>query len=250
MKSRQRFSRYLSLAIAIGAVGGSAVAQTAPREAPSQFETRADLEAQAKIAEAQHRTSEAWLLRNRLEKGDFQEGDRILVNLHTSAAIQTAETLTVRAGKVIQMPRMDDLSLEGVLRSELTARFVKYLGKYLQDSSARVTPLMRLRVMGAVGRPGFYDTSTDLLLSDILMKAGGPAGDADLNKVKIRRGLTLIWGEKDTRTALTDGMSLDHLHLRAGDEIEVGARRHIQWFNAISLGLGIITLAVTLIRIR
>jgi len=79
---------------------------------------------------------------------------------------------------------------------------------------------------------------------------GERLGDADLDKVVIRRGPTIIWDTKDTRTALMDGLSLDRLHLRAGDQIEVGAKRHIQWFNVISLGLGLVTLAVTLIRFR
>jgi protein involved in polysaccharide export with SLBB domain len=235
-----------------GAFGSQPVSAQTPASTPpaSEFESRAELEAQAKLAESQHRTSEAWLLRSRLEKGDFQEGDRIVVMLHTSAAVQESETLTVRAGKVIQMPQMDDLKLEGVLRSELTDRFVKYLAKYLQDPEARTTPLMRLSVMGSVGRPGYLDTSADLLLSEVIMRAGGPTSDADLTKVVIRRGPTVIWSEQDTRTALTDNLSLDRLHLRAGDEIEVGAKRHIQWFNVISLSLGLISLAVTLIRVR
>jgi protein involved in polysaccharide export with SLBB domain len=109
---------------------------------------------------------------------------------------------------------------------------------------------MRINMMGSVGRPGFYDTSADLLLSDMVMKAGGPTGDADLNKVTIRRAATVIWNENDTRTALADGLSLDRLHLRAGDQIEVGARHHIQWFNVISLSLGLVTLGITLLRLR
>lgn len=237
------------LSVALGP--RTATAQTSPVAPPaSQFESRADLEAQAKIAESQHRTSEAWLLRSRLEKGDFQEGDRIVVMLHTTAATQTSETLTVRAGKVLQLPRMDDLPLEGVLRSELTDRFMKHLARYLKDPEVRTTPLMRLSILGAVGRPGFFDASADLLLSDVIMRAGGPNGDADLAKVSIRRGPTVIWSEQDTRTALSDNLSLDRLHLRAGDEIDVGARRHIQWFNMISLSLGLISLAVTLVRLR
>ena len=46
-----------------------------------QFETRAELEEAARNAELQHRSSEAWLLRARLQRGDFQEGDRILVSI-------------------------------------------------------------------------------------------------------------------------------------------------------------------------
>jgi len=248
-----KLKRALSWVIAALTVMGARTAfaqATTPAPRASEYESRADLEAQLQQAEAQHRASEAFLLKNRLGKGDFQEGDRIVVMLHSTAAAQLAETLTVRTGRKVQMPRMDDLSLDGVLRSELTDRFEKYLAKYLRDYEVRTTPLMRISVLGAVGRPGFQDVAADLLLSDVIMRSGGPASDADLSNVIIRRGTTVIWDAKDTRTALTDNMSLDRLHLRAGDEVEVGAKRHIQWFNLISVSLGIVTLAVTLIRLR
>ena len=69
-------------AIAIGPMAAQTPAVT---ERPSGFESRADLEQRARVEEVEHRTSEAWILRNRLEKGDFQEGDRIVVIFHTTA---------------------------------------------------------------------------------------------------------------------------------------------------------------------
>jgi hypothetical protein len=251
MKSMRTLFRGVAATVAClvgGAGAGSAQTPVAPLA--SEFESRADLEAQARTAESQHRTSEAWLLRNRLEKGDFQEGDRIVVTPHSSATTQSPETLTVRAGKYLPINKMEELPLEGVLRSELHDRFVAHLAKFLQDPEARVIPLMRLNITGGVNRPGYFDTSADLLLSDMIMRAGGPSGDADLNKVIIRRGPTVIWHEDDMRTALTDGMSIDRLHLRAGDQIVVGVQHHIAWLNLISVSLGLATLAFTLIRLR
>ena len=208
----------------------------------SQFETRASLEAQEKQAEAQHRTSEAWLLRNRLENGDFQEGDRIVLVVHSDTRL--SDTLTVKAGKVIQLPQMSDLPLQGVLRSELPKKMTDFLAEYLKDPSARVTPLVRIGVLGDVTRPGYYYTSADVLLSDAIMRAGGPNADADMSKVVIRRGPDVIWSAADTRTAITDGLSLDRLHLRAGDEIEVGEKSHHSWMAAMQIGGLILSTAV------
>jgi protein involved in polysaccharide export with SLBB domain len=228
---------------------GHAFAQSDPGANPkSEFETRAELESQVKVAESQHRTSEAWLLRTRLEKGDFQEGDRIVVMLHSSAAARPLDTLIVRAGKVIQLPKMDDLSLEGVLRSELNDRFVKHLSRYLQDPEARTTPLLRVGVFGSVGAPGYYYLSADVVLNDVIMRAGGPGGNADLSKVLVRRGDAVIWNEKETRTALSEGLSLDRLHLRAGDDIMIGARRDIQWLSLLSVAIGLVGLSIALFR--
>src|SRR5258708_9858805 len=56
-------------------------AQATAADAGPELESRSTLEAEAAKAEAQHRKSEAWLLRTRLQKGDFQDGDRIIVKL-------------------------------------------------------------------------------------------------------------------------------------------------------------------------
>jgi len=215
----------------------------------SQFETRASLEAEEKQAEAQHRTSEAWLLKNRLENGDFQEGDRIVLVLHSDPQ-QLSDTLVVQAGKVIQLPRMSDLPLQGVLRSELPKKMTDHLAEYLRDPSSRVTPLVRIGVLGQVQRPGYYYTSADVLLSDAIMRAGGPGADADMSKVVIRRGADVIWSAADTRTALTDGLSLDRLHLRAGDEIQVGEKSHFSYTSALQIGSAILMAGLGLLALR
>jgi protein involved in polysaccharide export with SLBB domain len=183
----------------------------------SQYETRAQLEVEAKAAEKQGRTSEAWLLRSRLQKGDFQEGDRVVVGLLTDAK---SDTLVVRAGKVLQIAGMADLSLAGVLRSELTETLRQHLARYLVNPNVRTMTLFPLTVLGNVGNPGFYYVSPDIVLRDVIMRAGGPK-IADLDKLVIRRAGETIWGPADLRVALADGLSLDRLHLRAGDELFV-----------------------------
>lgn len=231
------------------AAGGLARGQAPrPADGPRELETRAELETEARTAEQQNRTGEAWLLRTRLERGDFQEGDRIVVKLLGSVTLD--DTILVRVGKMLPLPRMGEVPLEGVLRSELNARLSSHLARFLRDSSVRAIPLVRLAVLGQVQRPGFYYTSADVLVSDILMKAGGPAGDADLNNVTIRRAGDIIWNAKDTRTAMTDGLSLERLHLRAGDELDVGAQRHVNWLGIGQVVLSAAALVFTLTRLH
>jgi protein involved in polysaccharide export with SLBB domain len=228
---------------------GSARAQGAPPVEPArELETRSQLEAEARTAEQQNRTGEAWLLRTRLQRGDFQEGDRIVVALLGS--VTGNDTISVRVGKMLPLPRMGDVPLEGVLRSELNDRISTHLAKFLRDSSVRAIPLVRIAVLGQVQRPGFYYTSADVLLSDMLMKAGGPAGDADLNNVVIRRGGETIWNARDTRTAMNDGLSLERLHLRAGDELYVPAQKHTNWMAIAQIGVSVAALAFTLTRLH
>ena len=218
----------------IGVVGVSLLARAQTptgSESASALESRATLEAEALKAEAQHRTSEAFLLRSRLKRGDFQDGDRIVVKLLGTASMMQGvmplnDTLVLRAGKVLQLPQMSELSLDGVLRSELNAKISSHLGKYLRDSSVQVTPLIRLAVLGQVRSPNYYYTTVDVLLSDIIVKAGGPTSNSDwLNNMVIRRGSETIWNAQDTRTAMADGISLERLHLRAGDELYVDEQK-------------------------
>jgi len=122
---------------------------------------------------------------------------------------------------MLPLPQMADMPLTGVLRSELTDKLTHHLAQYLRDSSVRAIPLIRLAVLGGVRLPNYYYTSADVLLSDMVMKAGGPNPTADVNNMVIRRGGEVIWNAQDTRTALADGLSLDRLHLRAGDELYV-----------------------------
>jgi len=236
----------LSAALLVCA-GATAQAQARVTQQTKDLETRAALEQEAKAAEANHRTGEAFLLRNRLEHGDFQDGDRIVVQLLGNVAYH--DTITVRAGKMLPLPRMDDLPLEGVLRSELNDRLSSHLAKYLRDSTARATPLLRVAVLGQVGRPGFYYTPADVLLSDVLMMAGGPAGDANLNGMTIRRSGETIWNAQDTRTAVTDGLSLDRLHLRAGDEIYVPQNSHFNWSTVLQIGSIALTAIVAVVSL-
>ena len=213
---------------------GSAVS---PRR---EYESRSELEAQAKAAESARRTGEAWLLHQRLEKGDFQDGDKIFLAVQASliaGPLDIPDTVTVRAGRRIELGRMGELSLDGVLRSELTEKVRDHLAQYVKEPVVRTTPLVRVGVLGYVGRPGFFYSPADRPLSDVLMQAGGPGPDANINGLTVRRGDDVIWNAQDTHTALADGMSLDRMHLRAGDEIYVPQRSHVSWLAISSFAL-------------
>lgn len=215
-----------------------------------EYESRNELESQAKVAEAAHRTNEAWLLHQRLEKGDFQDGDKIVVNVQASlmaGPLDIPETVTVRAGRRIEFGRMGELSLEGVLRSELTEKVRDHLAQYVNEPIVHTTPLVRVGVLGFVGRPGFFYSPADRPLSDVLMLAGGPQTDANISGVTVRRGDDVIWTAQDTHTAIADGLSLDRMHLRAGDEIFVPQKRHIQWLAITSFAFSLVGTAVYLL---
>ncbi len=236
------------LALSSAPLPGQQVVSSSSPSASPRFESREQLKAEADSAERQGRTSAAWLLRARLERGDFQEGDRIVVIIEgmTGASM---DTLQVRSGKVLQFPRLGDLALTGVLRAELTPTIRDFLARYLQSPVVRTIPLLPLAVLGSVGSPGYYYTPADVVLRDVLMRAGGPGPDADLGKMVVRRGGEVIWKSADVRVALADGMSLDALHLRSGDELHIPQRRRFSSQTLIAMlsaGIALVTTIVTL----
>jgi protein involved in polysaccharide export with SLBB domain len=244
MISHSRFSCIL-LPVIVGLAASSPVlaqSATVPQHGHT-FATRSELEAQASAAAAKGDTAGAYLIHNRLDHGDFHEGDRIAVRVQGAGGF--ADTLVVREGNQLPVPQMGVLSLEGVLRSELASQLTAFVGKFLRDPIVQANPLVRLAIVGSVSHPGFYYAAADLPLSDVLMSAGGPTPNADLAKVSIRRQGKVIVNEANTSTALAAGMSVDRLSLQEGDEISVGSRRDLNWQVIVPTIIGILGLWIT-----
>ncbi|MGD2071024.1 MAG: SLBB domain-containing protein [Gemmatimonadota bacterium] len=162
------------------------------------------------------------LIRTRLERGDFRVGDRIVLKVEGEAQGAIPDTLMVQDGPAITIPAMGRISLAGILRSELEDHLTREIGRYIRQPEITASSLIRISVQGAVGRPGFYVFPSDLLLGDVLMRAGGPGAQSDLEDIRVRRGDELIMEGGEMQTALDEGRSLDQLGLQAGDEITVG----------------------------
>ena len=120
-----------------------------------------------------------------------------------------------------------------MLRSEIEAYLIEQVGRYVRDPQIKVRPLIRLTFMGAVGKPGFYQMDADKMLSDALMDAGGIGNGTELKDSKVTRGdETIIDGDAFAK-AVTDGVNLDQLNLRAGDVIDVGQKSKKDWFMTL-----------------
>lgn len=237
----------ISVFVLSTATGACLRAQTSTPANPN-YDSRAGLEAAVGEAENANRTSEALLLRARLKSGDFQEGDRIILVLESTSV--ATDTMQVRAGKVLQFPHMGEVSLDGVLRSELTDRLRQHLSKYLTNPEVRATPLLPLAVMGSVRNPGFIYAPADYLLRDLIMRSGGPAPDAEVSETVVRRAGKTILDVKAVRAAFADGLSLDRLHLHAGDEVYVPQHRNrFQLSTILSIASAAAALSVAAIQL-
>lgn len=214
-----------------------AVAAT-PRGAAGQetqgvLTSRSELTAAAQRAESAVRTSTstarttnamlAAALRQRLQNGDFQVGDRIVLTYVSD--LWHSDTLIVRTGPVIELPARTILPLTGVLRSEVRDRVTVELLKYVKATDIEVTPLTRVGVLGEVAHPGYFAMRSDVPLVDAIMVAGGPTGTADIDRSTIRRSNGQFKSTEETREAIAKGLTIDQFGLSAGDELVIGRKR-------------------------
>lgn len=207
-----------------------------------RFEETASSTAYSGTMRAQAR-DEAELIRERLQQGDLRVGDQIVLVVEGQPTLQA--TFTVVAGRMIVLPEIGEVPLTGVLRAELQPYLTSHLSRYLVTPVVHARSLIRVEILGAVGRPGFYMIPSDMLLSDALMAAGGPGGNAALDRIRIVRGKEVIWKDQRLREAMIEGRTMDQLSVRAGDGIHVpGVQGR---FPAVTTILGIVSSAASFI---
>jgi protein involved in polysaccharide export with SLBB domain len=194
---------------------------------------------------AQHQ-AEAAQLRLRLQMGDFAAGDRILITVYGDSVL--SDTFTVRADRMLRLPGIPDVPLLGVLAAELEPHLTKSLSVYYKEPRVDATPLVRVSVQGAIGRPGFYVIPVDQALPDLIMAAGGPGGTSDLDRATVRRGSTTVLDAKAMQLALRQGKTIGDVSMREGDVLLVPDKTSRWNAQTIFGALGAVTGVVWALR--
>ena len=223
----------LGLVLVFAGVLSSAAGGQTP--ASRVYASRADLEAHATLLDAAagsgaysevlrgRAREEAAVIRARLEKGDFQVGDRVVIVVENEAEL--SDTFTINAGPKLQLPVVGDVGVEGVLRAELEPHLTRMLGRFVRDPRLQARSLIRVAVEGAVARPGVQTVPSEGVLSDLLSAAGGAAPTARLDGIQVTRNGRVVLAGVDIETALRVGRTIDQLGLQAGDRLFVPQRR-------------------------
>lgn len=172
--------------------------------------------------------------------GVVQVGDRIALRIEGAAAFM--DTVVVREGVVIQIPNIGDISVQGVRRADLQSYLAREIAKYVKEPVVHATPLIRIAVVGAVAKPGFYSVPSDILLSDAIMLAGGPGNESDLNRSKLIRNGKEVAGQRTVSQALAAGATLDAFQVTSGDQIVIGEKSR-SFDNIVRIGGAVIGLA-------
>jgi polysaccharide export outer membrane protein len=222
----------LAVMIAAGPVSGQTAREWDPaglqmtraelQDLLSRYQATASSDAYSGPVKAQAR-EEAELIRQRLEEGDIRAGDRIMMTVEGQPAL--TDTFTVMGTRAIILPQIGELSLAGILRSELQSHLTTELSRYIINPVVHARSLIRLGILGAVTRPGYYTVPSDMLFTDALMVAGGPSVAADLEKMTVQRGDKTIWSKGNLTQAVQEGRTLDQMSIRAGDNVDIPIRR-------------------------
>ena len=257
-----RWSRLAAVLLLVAAAPAAAQDSTAA-DAPRPYATRAELEAQAVRLEAEAARSgnaatraNAQALRERLRVGDFPAGSKIalsttgMVGAPESVLKALNDTLVVRSGQVVQIVNMPDISVAGVLRSELTAHMRKQLERYLKNPEIRAGSPIQVQMDGQVNRPGYYTVPADTRVAELIMQAGGPTGNADMGKTEVRNGREVVISRDSLQTAINNGATLDQIDYRAGDRIVVGKRRNFGWGTFLGVLGAVTSIAILSDRLR
>ena len=199
---------------------------------------------------------EASTIRERLATGDLRVGDRFIVRMTVGGSsgldtviVRDSLMATIGASLTTVLGTFPDISLQGVLRSELQDVVEKHVRRFIKEPIVRVNALTRVSVMGAVGRPGFYFLDPDRLLTDAISAAGGPSAMADVERSTVRRDGREVIGQKNARQAIREGRTLDQLMIRSGDVITVGTKKERNWGAVAQVGLLVITTFLAVIGI-
>ncbi len=187
------------------------------------------------------------MVRARLEQGDIRVGDQIALVVEGEDSL--SNNFTVRPGEILSLPRIGDIPVGGVLRSELEAHLTEQLARYSRDPVVRAHSLVRVTIAGSVAQPGFYAVQPDRLLSDAIMQAGGPALSANLNGIRIERAGREIWSGAYLQQAIADGRTFDQLSLQAGDQIIVPAQRPALASTALPYITGVVSVVALIFTI-
>ena len=217
-----KFSGWMLLVTSLALSTAPLDAQEVAADGRRAHATRAELQALLAGQGGKLSDAERLSVQQRISDGDFQPGDRIALTVLDEPTL--TDTFTVRSGRTLLLPNLPEVPLKGVLRSEIREYLTTRITEYIRSPQVDAVALIRVAILGAVSRPGFYAVPAEMLASDVVMAAGGPAGNADLQKTTVMRGEEVVLDREATEKAFAAGTSIDQLNLRSGDQFVVGTK--------------------------
>ena len=226
-------ARVFGMLVGLSLVAPDLAAQSMIGEMRRQA-TRSELEKAANAAETASAQApdektrnklrqDAMTIRMRLENGDFIPGDRIRLLVEGDTAL--TDTFTVRGDRMLPLPNLPPISLQGVLDSELEPFLTKELQRYIKEVHLEATPIVRISLVG-FPQSNFFNVPVDQSITDVIQSAGGwgPLTAVAHDKAVVRREGEVFMDAKSTAEAIRLGKTVGDMALRDGDELYVPDR--------------------------
>ena len=139
----------------------------------------------------------------------------------------------------VVLPLLGVRSVHGRTPAQLKAELIAAFQEQLENQQIEVTPLRRVRILGAVRAPGLYHVDATMTLADAVALAGGQNQEGKLS------GVRLLRNNDEIRTDL-DGSELVLERIRSGDQILISRR---SWFsrNSTTIVGGLVSAAAIII---
>jgi polysaccharide export outer membrane protein len=140
------------------------------------------------------------------------------------------------------LPMIGLVAVAGRPFEEVRRDVLAAFGRELADPAGRVrvTPVLRIAVLGEVMQPGLVPVDPTFTLADVVASAGGLTPSADREEISlVRDGQPLL-------TTSMDELALVRTSIHSGDRIVVGRRSWMHENMSIVLGGGVSVVAALL----
>lgn len=186
--------------------------------------------ANPKLSSSKRKADQAEIaqIKNRLEAGDFKTGDLLVVTVNVEEK-PSVDTATVRDNGMISISRVPDVSVAGVLRSEVQEKVKNHVATYFKRPEVRVNFTTRITVVGAIGRSGTFSVAPDRPLSEIIIVAGGGAPNAKVDQLEVKRAGKVFISKDQSKKLLFQGKTVAEVGIQNGDEVVIPGKRQFTW---------------------
>jgi len=158
----------------------------------------------------------------------LRPGDAILLELKDEPEL--TRVYTVGEDGAVLLPLVGLIRVAGRPIEEARAEILAKYRVELRDPVIRVTPLIRIAVLGEVQRPGLFPVDPSHTIGDLLALAGGLGPEADRGKV------TIVRGAESIEVRLDGDFAGFQLALESGDQILVGRQSWLRQNATIFVG--------------
>ena len=169
---------------------------------------------------------------------------RAAIVQQSSASLRPGDSLRVRVWREpdlsgvfmvdehgdLTFPRLGRRSVLNVPIDSIRARVQREYAEFVRDASVEITPLYRVRVNGAVLKPGLFTVDPTMSVGDAIALAGGVSPEGRNGAVELVRDGRRI------ATSISPSSRLVELALRSGDELYVPERAWITRNTGLLLG--------------